>query len=404
MLEAEIAAEIIKLVPHWYQACCGPQRYSLTVGEHREYFFNHRKLTPALEEFFGHIQKRLRDLPVHYFETYPSLIDVFLESLAVEWLRLHRPQINWKKLVKYLEVLSLRTFENQPVALNLILRPGEGDGDITRAPLQKVFDQLASSPMTFLVVDPELRFMDYGEVAWSQCNARLAYKFYPEMLHPIHCCLQDGEISAHLTAQGDLVILGREGLLAARRKRKWRVYDVRTFKNSLAQCLGKYDIGASIFEIVFDLSFLRYGALLVYDPEHKLRRHIRNEASILYSGWREKIQQPPVGVTAQDLIRRSVEHLAMGDGVEAMQWKRRLIELARVDGAVVFDDRNLLAVGAIIETHPEAGNQIGARTTAARSAYLWGAHPIKISADGEVTVYFTSRKGSEQCEAVMHFL
>ena len=50
MIEAEIAQEIIGMVPHWYRAKCGPQRYSLTVGDHREFFFNHRKLTPILEK------------------------------------------------------------------------------------------------------------------------------------------------------------------------------------------------------------------------------------------------------------------------------------------------------------------------------------------------------------------
>ena len=30
--EAEIGREIIRLVPHWYEADCGPERYSVTVG------------------------------------------------------------------------------------------------------------------------------------------------------------------------------------------------------------------------------------------------------------------------------------------------------------------------------------------------------------------------------------
>jgi hypothetical protein len=198
--------------------------------------------------------------------------------------------------------------------------------------------------------------------------------------------------------------MDREGILAARRKRKWKVYDVRTFKNSLALCLGKQDVGASLFEIVFDLSFRRYGALLIYDPKHSTRDHIRNEASIMFSGWKKKTHQPAGAAAGQALIGRSLENLAMAQGVGAMLWKRRLIELARVDGAVIFDDAHLLAVGAIIESHPDAGDQLGARATAARSAFLWGAHPVKVSSDGDVTVYFKSRKGVQECDALMHFL
>ena len=78
--------------------------------------------------------------------------------------------------------------------------------------------------------------------------------------------------------------------------------------------------------------------------------------------------------------------------------------MACVDGAVVFDDHHLLAVGALIRSHPSVGNQLGARTTAARSAYLWGARPIKVSSDGDVTVYFKSRNGEQECDAVMNFL
>lgn len=403
-MESEIAAEIIGLVPQWYQAECGPHRYWLTVGENRECFYNHRRLTPALEGFLSHMQKTIREIDLHYFERYPGLLDVLLEGFAKEWLRIQSPRVNWKSVVRYFDRLSNRTFENQPVAMNLVIRQGEGQGDITQPHFQKVFDQLASSPYCFLAVDSKLRLIEYGEVEWSQVRTPLGYKHYPEFLHPIHGVLREGDVSVHLTMQGDLIFMNRDGLLAARRKRKWRVYDVRTFKNSLAQCLAKDAVGANLFEVVFDLSFRRYGALLIYDPKHVTRKHVRNEASIVYQGWKGGDSAESEAESGQTLIGRSMEDLAMGEGLAAMRKKRRLVELARVDGAVIFDDNRLLAVGAIIQAHPCVGNQLGARSTAARSAYLWGAHPVKVSSDGDVTVYFTSRKGNDQCEAEMHFL
>jgi hypothetical protein len=242
--------------------------------------------------------------------------------------------------------------------------------------------------------------------------------------------LEDDDLSAHLTSQGDLVFMNKDGLLAARRKRKWKIYDVRTFKNGLAQCMGKATVGANLFEIVFDLSFARYGSLLVYDPRHQLRERLLNRQSIVFPGWKDEGKSngktggnghaanghagngkpaedngsPPAAIACQDLIARSVMDLGLGEGIAALKRKRRLIELARVDGAVIFDDQYLLAVGAIIRSHPDVGSQLGARTTAAKSAFLWGAHPVKVSSDGDVTIYFKSRKGSESCDAVMHFL
>jgi hypothetical protein len=104
------------------------------------------------------------------------------------------------------------------------------------------------------------------------------------------------------------------------------------------------------------------------------------------------------------LISRLLADTAVGKKAGSLRSKRRLIEMACVDGALVFDDDHLLAVGALIRSHPSVGNQLGARTTAARSAYLWGGHPIKVSSDGDVTVYFSSKHGDNQCEAKIHFL
>ena len=130
-------------------------------------------------------------------------------------------------------------------------------GDISASRLQRFFDQLASSQFSYLAVDGDLRLMHYGEVEWAQVETNISHKFHPEFLHPIHSIMDDSDLSAHLTAQGDLIIMNKAGLLATRRKRKWKIYDVRTFKNSLSYCLGNPYVGANLFEVVFDLSFRR---------------------------------------------------------------------------------------------------------------------------------------------------
>lgn len=403
-LESEIGAEIVALVPHWYKAECGPEKFSIPIGQQVVSFYNHRKLTPTLAAFLKRICARTRELPLEYFIQLPSLIDVLLESFAIDWLRIHAPTTDWPRLIKYLEVVARRTHENQPVALNIVIRPGQGTGDITQPYVQKVLDRLASSPYSFLAVDPGLCLIEYGEVDWARITDALSYKFHPEFLHPIHSVMGPNDVSAHLTTQGDLIIMNKSGLLAARRKRKWKIYDVRTFKNSLSYCLGNYHVGANLFEIVFDLSFRRFGSLLIYDPEHQTRSHILNTESIIHPGWLSGSPTSPDLRCGQALIGRSVEDVALGRDKGPLNKKRRLLEMACIDGALVFDDHHLLAVGAIIQSHPGVGNQLGARTTAARSAYLWGAHPVKVSSDGDVTIYFRSKHGEQECDAVMQFL
>ncbi len=402
--EAELGHELIDLVPHWYEAECGPEQYSIEIGDYRASFCSHCRLPPALAAFHAKICVRTRELALKYFIELPSLIDVLLESMALEWLRLHAGTINWNKLLKYLESLARRTYENQPVVLNLLIRDGVGSGDITDPRLQKFLDRLASSSFSLLAVDRDLRLIEYGEVSWDQVKDGNSSRFYPDFLHPIHSVLRNGDLSAHLTSQGDLIIMNKAGLLAARRKRKWKLYDVRTFKNSLSYCLGNYAVGVNLFEIIFDLSFRRMGALLIYDPDHRLGERILNSESILYPPWREELDTPPDTFTGQSLIGRSLENIAIGRGVGSLDRKRLLTEMACVDGAVVFDDESILAVGALIRSHPAVGSHLGARTTAARSAYLWGAHPIMISSDGDVTIYFKSTKNDRHCDAEMHFL
>ena len=349
---------------------------------------------------------RTQQLPLDRFLEYAGASDILTESFATEWLRGQTRELNWVKLIKYLETVSRRTSENLPVALTLLVRPGTGVGDITQAHLQKFFDRLAASPSTFtyLAVDANLRLLNYGSVEWSRVNNATSRRFYPEFLHPIHSVMEDTDLVAHLTPHGDLVIMNQAGVLATKRKKKWRIYDARCFSRSLAYCLGNEDVAANLTEVVFDLSFQRQGALLVYDPEHRVLQHILNPDSIL-SPFRQPsgnlIQSRECG---QVLIGSSIAGIAVGNPAGSIKNKRQLIELACVDGAVVFDATNLLAVGALIQSHPDAGSHSGARITAAKSAYLWGARPIAVSSDGDVTVHFQSRSGDEQCDAVMNFL
>jgi hypothetical protein len=404
--EAEIGREIIRLVPHWYEAECGPEEYSIPVGPYTARFYNHSALPPDLDELLARIRARTQELPIDRFMEYAGATDVLVESFATEWLRIRSRGPDWVKLVKYLETVSRRTSENLPVPLTLLVRPGRGNGDVTQAHMQKFFDRLAASPYTFtyLAVDAELRLLDYGSVEWSQINNATSHRFYPEFLHPIHSVMDETDLVAHLTPHGDLVIMNKAGVLATKRKKKWRIYDARSFKSSLAYCLGNRDVAANLTEVVFDLSFRRQGALLAYDPEHRLLERILNPESVMSPFGRRNGNLTRDREYGQVLIRDSIEGIAVGKKGGSIKRKRQLIELACIDGAIVFDDANLLAVGALIRSHPDAGSHLGARITAARSAYLWGAHPVAVSSDGDVTVHFRSRSGDEQCDAVMHFL
>ena len=182
-----------------------------------------------------------------------------MESFAIEWLRMHAKHIDWVRLLNYLETVARRTHENHPVALTLLICSGTGQGDITQPRLQRFFDRLAASPFTFtyLAVDSGLQLLHYGSVEWSQVINAASRRFYPEFLHPIHCAMTDDDLVAHVTSRGELVVMNKAGVLATKRKKKWRIYDAQNLASSLSSCLENRDIAENLLEVVFDLSFKR---------------------------------------------------------------------------------------------------------------------------------------------------
>jgi hypothetical protein len=158
-----------------------------------------------------------------------------------------------------------------------------------------------------------------------------------------------------------------------------------------------YRVGANLYEILFDLSFKRHGALLVYDPNLQVIEHIVNKGSIITDDGAH-------ADSSHLILMDSVRNIPMGNREQAARKKRLFLELTSLDGAVVFTPTKILAFGAMIETHDKAMYEMGARSTAARSAYYWGGCPIKISADGEMSIFFTSRWRKLSCEAKLEFL
>ncbi len=164
--------------------------------------------------------------------------------------------------------------------------------------------------------------------------------------------MDDTDFSAHLTTGGDLIIMSKAGLLATRRNRKWKIYDVRTFKNSLAYCLGGHYVGANLFEVVFDLSFRRQGSLLIYDPDYLVADHILNPQSITSSEYLRKALggAAPLTRTAaaaaggpgvpaatkagsrpetgQSMIISSISDISIGRKAGSLRRKRRLVEMS----------------------------------------------------------------------------
>ncbi len=401
--------EVINLVPNWYVADLGLHAQRLTVEEFVREFYTHRALTPNLSRLLQMMRDELPHL-LTVAEPLPTTIAISFiqEHFAKAWLKLNAPHIKWDKLIDYLDEINERTYENQRISYNFVISDGTSYDSITDPKIQKIFDPLATSMNTFVRVNRDINFLAFEEIRWDTVRETEEFKFYPEFLHPIVCNLGDDEYSVHLTVRGDLVIANKYRILAAKRKGRWKLHESNTFKNavvdSIIQTLNgsigrDYRVGSNLFEIMFDLSFKRHGALLIYDPNREVIQNVVNPESIIADG----LGDPD---TARIILKPSLREIGMGETLHSLRKKRLFLEIASVDGAVIFTGTEILAFGAMIRTHDNAKDEKGARSTAARSALYWGGYPVKISADGEISIFFHSfnRAGGDFCEAKLEFL
>lgn len=391
------ARAVLEAIPHWYPATDGPYKITVRPGVDTGYFSQ----MPPKGKTLLFLNEATALLSERAFRPHvimlPSEARVFEEELALLWLRIVRPEIDWRPLLVALDQLSHRTHENQPPTINLVLSTCKSQCDVGLRELLEL-SPLGSTQNVAIRLDRRLAFLAYEEILWSQVEEEAGQKYHPEFLHPYVCALRKDDVAVSLTGRGDMIFLDRRGLFAARRKGRWQFHESAQLKGSLACILDNYYAGGNLIEVLFDLSYGRHGALLVFDRERTVLPHVVNRNSILDDSG-----------GASDPVRRAIAACMVpielrGRGA-AIRTKRLFLDVAGLDGAVIFDAKRVRAFGAFVASHPDVSPALGSRTTAADSAYRWGGIAIKISADGEVSVYFRSAsKETTACHAVMTFL
>lgn len=397
MNEGFVLEAVIEAVPQWYEGTQAAWTSELRLGLERRPICSHRPPDQRLEALLGFVEQNLESWHRSLSEPVsPSQVAAIRKAVALEWLRLHDEAVDWARLLAYMEHIKDRRHENRALSRNLVIARGSGDVDITSLGVQKVLDPLASGEMVYLMVDQDLHFLDYDEISWDEIKEERDFTFSVDFLHPFSHRVHQGAYLAHLTQEREIVVVGKEGLIAAERRNRWYVYDSPTLRHSLIDIFGNEHIGRNLFEIIFDLSYRRKGALLVYDPDHTVLGQVINRESVAEPNGRPD--------EVHRMLWPAVGHIRLGGGARSDVKKRLLMEIAGLDGAVIFDDRSILAFGAMIRTHPDAGGVVGARTTAAVSAYLDGGTTVKISSDGDVCIIFAENEVRTTHRTKLQFL
>lgn len=384
MNEHFVLDAVVGAIPQWYSGARAPWMSELVLGEDRRTICSHRAPTPHLEALLAYVNENLEVWHAQIRDPVsPSDVAAIRKAVALKWLSLHDDGVDWPRLLAYMEYLKDRTIENQTLSRNLVIGSGRGDIDITSLSVQKVLDPLGSSHHVYLKVDPNLRFLGYEELSWDDIREDKDYSFSVDFLHPFSHCVADGNYLAHLTRQREIVVLGQAGLLAAERRNRWYVHNSTTLRNSLIDIFGNPHIGSNLYEVIVDLSYKRHGALLVYDPDHTVVDQVINRESVFGpEGRPDEVHR---------MLAPAAHGIALGSESKTGVKKRLIMEMAHLDGAVIFDAESILAFGAMIRTHPDAGGVVGARTTAAVSAYLDGGTTVKVSSDGDVCILFSEK-------------
>lgn len=386
----KLASAMINMIPHWYRCEEFGARNWFDCAGAKVPYGSRTPPTPALKMLKDYMQDNLEkwDLLISGASLLGT-VETVQERIVIRWLEYWYEHVQWLPLLDYLRSAAHRTYENQPVTLNLILSEGTGSENVTADKHQKLLDPLSTSPHALFRISNRLSFLGYEEVSpWpeEQHSAVLC----PSFLLPIVSRLTDGEISVHQTSRGDLLIMNRLGLLASRRRGHWTVYEPQNLSRAFSLTLEDFQHGASklgknLLQLALNLSYRRHGALLVFDPQHNiLDSHLTNTESNLISKSHR--------VNIYSLVGGAVRAIEMEDGGFANRGSVRTLELASMDGALIFDELSILAFGAMIESHRSAGAHAGARTTAAYSARKWGGLPIKVSADGDISILFSERR------------
>lgn len=196
---------------------------------------------------------------------------------------------------------------------------------------------------------------------------------------PIARWAENKRYAAVLNPEGEILLFKEGSLLFARRRGKWFFFTHSAYIAGLSGNDRRPSAAKALYQTMLDVSFARTGGCLGL-----LRGKTEKETSSIAPG--DRLFSPDhLGLSPKNRFLRKV---IAGRKFQDLQRKFRM-ELAGIDGAtVILGNGEILAVGAILKI--EGGSTGGGRTAAAMELAKHGAG-VKISNDGEMTYWTSSR-------------
>jgi hypothetical protein len=323
-----------------------------------------------------------------------AIRDAFDEYVVAKHVEGHYglTQMSVGSIFDALHTLSEQSYENKALTFGCILdsrRIASGQsanfpGDFLTS---KKYKALSDGFRTAYYVSANGKILNFVDLDRFDRRPLSEKHYYPYWAEPIARASRRGRCGVALSRQGDILVFDEGTLRFTYRYGRWQYWNHAHLVHLLrdrarVQRLPKTILGrvvGAIYRTALDVSFRRSGGLFVILHNRKnLRDVVRHGEAIA------DVKRDSMDIEFEAVI---VEH-----AIQSLP-RAVTVELAALDGALVFSNSGrLLAYGAVLQ--PRKAGKLrgteGSRTKAAIGASNYGL-AIKVSSDGDITVYHKSR-------------
>ena len=320
-----------------------------------------------------------------------AILASFDELIVAEHLQEHHGlTVSLREVFVALHKLAEHTYENKALTFGCILDHAAVGGAPVVFPsgflTTKKYRALSDGYRTAYHLSGAGQLVDFVDLDRFDQRRLTTKHFFPSWAEPMARASRDRKCGIALSRHGDLLVFDEGSLRFTYRYGRWQYWNHSYLITLLrdrarAQHVEPSELGRLIGEIyrsALDVSFRRSGGLFVV---------LRNAANI------RKIVRPGDEMGAPG---RSPADIAFDRAVGGGKGVPRavVVELASLDGAVVLNNsKAILAFGAVL-TPKKIGRlrgSEGSRTKAAIGASFYGL-AVKVSSDGDITVYHKGRE------------
>lgn len=357
---------------------------SLTEGEIRVCKIVGDRLAKTLRK---PVQKRSESLSL---SAIAALLD---EQIVSEWISQTYPvSFSVLQTIAQFRKLAEQTYENKSIAFGCVIDT-RLEAEVGYEPVFpdflaefKRYRALSDGFHTAYVITSDGCIGGFLDLLESGRKVPGADENYPIWAgHLVRQCQNAKMFAIALTRNGDILFLGKQGLVWAYRFGRWQLWAHDHIMHMLHQVCRGQRVSSSVVEQVakrlyqsaMDVSFRRTGGLFVLMANRRKIDFIVRPRDILRPSLRSQAE-------------RQFDLLATDCPIQEMS-RAVLADMAGLDGAVVVNRHgSIMAYGAVLKTPENEDEELvqveGSRTRAARAASTKGI-AIKASSDGDISIW-----------------